>query len=271
MGRRRLLYGESWGAIAALPLRVFFSGRDDQPQHFDGVLNPMLVLFLPWAFKGKWLEEKKLLAAFAFFYFSYAFFWSDMRIRYILPIVPPLVVLLVYALHNMYLRAARTAILHGAVVLLVALNGIYLWRHIEAVSPLAYLARKESRDSYLARTLPDYPVFQYVNLHLPKEAKIYFIFMGRRGYYCDRSYFHDPGEHPWFLVSILKEAQGPEGVYDGLTKAGITHLLAREDLWRRFLSDNITPEQHKMWEFFAARHLVGLYRNGDYSVYELRS
>ena len=59
--KRELLYGESWWQIAALPLRLFFFGRDDDPQYFDGVLGPSLILLLPWAFKGKWLEEKKLL------------------------------------------------------------------------------------------------------------------------------------------------------------------------------------------------------------------
>ena len=47
----------------------FFSGQDDNPQFFDGVLTPVLIAFLPWAFKGKWLEEKKLLAGFALLVF----------------------------------------------------------------------------------------------------------------------------------------------------------------------------------------------------------
>jgi hypothetical protein len=57
--KRELLYGESWWQIVALPLRLFFFGRDDDPQYFDGVLGASLILLLPWAFKGKWLEEKK--------------------------------------------------------------------------------------------------------------------------------------------------------------------------------------------------------------------
>ena len=52
-----------------LPLRLFFFGRDDDPQYFDGVLGPSLILLLPWAFKGKWLEEKKLLMSFALLFF----------------------------------------------------------------------------------------------------------------------------------------------------------------------------------------------------------
>ncbi|HVH89855.1 MAG TPA: glycosyltransferase family 39 protein, partial [Candidatus Acidoferrum sp.] len=76
--KRELLYGESWWQITALPLRLFFFGRDDDPQYFDGVLGPSLILLLPWAFKGKWLEEKKLLVSFSVLFFAYALFLVDL-------------------------------------------------------------------------------------------------------------------------------------------------------------------------------------------------
>ena len=109
--KRELLYGETWWEIAALPLRIFFAGRDDAAQYFDGVLSPLLILLLPWVFKGKWREEKDFLVFFAALFFLYALFLVDMRIRYILLIVPPLVALLVYAVFNIYLRIKRPAYL----------------------------------------------------------------------------------------------------------------------------------------------------------------
>jgi 4-amino-4-deoxy-L-arabinose transferase-like glycosyltransferase len=81
LAKRELLYGESWCQIVALPLRLFFFGRDDDPQYFDGVLGPSLILLLPWAFKGKWLEEKKLLISFALLFLVYALFLVDLRAR----------------------------------------------------------------------------------------------------------------------------------------------------------------------------------------------
>ncbi len=68
--KRHLLYGESLWQILGLPLRIFISGQDDNPQYFDGVLTPILLLLLPWAFKGKWSDEKKLIAFFAFGYLA---------------------------------------------------------------------------------------------------------------------------------------------------------------------------------------------------------
>lgn len=268
-GKRALLWGESWWEIAALPIRVFFTGRDDAAQHFDGVLNPMLILFLPWAFKGKWGEEKKLMFGFVVFYFLYALFLVDLRIRYLLPVVAPLVILLVYGVHNIYLRILHPSILVGGVVILLAFNGVYLWNYFQSVSPLGFLSGKESREGFLNRMLPDYPAVQYINQKLPSTAKIYFIFMGRRVYYCLRDYFHDPGDLAWSLVRMIQEAQSESGVKTKLEEKGLTHLLVRDELLQRFLRNNLSSEKQKLWDSFVALHLRGLFRDQRYSLYQV--
>jgi hypothetical protein len=266
---RTLLYGESWWEIAALPLRVFFSGRDDNPQYFDGVLNPILILFLPWAFKGKWIEEKRLLFGFAFFFLVYAVFLTNLRIRYILPIVPPLAILLAFGLHNVYLRIARPPLLFVGVILLAFFNVFYLWNYFVHASPLDYLKGRESREAYITRQLPEYPVFRYINGQLPESAKIYLLFIGRRAYYCERDYFHDGSENPWTLLRILHESVDDAGVLARLRQMGISHLMVREDLMLRFLKDNLDPQRWKKWNAFARRSLRGVYHSGGYSLYEI--
>ncbi|MBI4525737.1 MAG: phospholipid carrier-dependent glycosyltransferase [Deltaproteobacteria bacterium] len=267
--RRALYFGESWWQIASLPVRIFFFGQDDRPQYFDGVLNPMLILFLPWAFRGKWLEEKKIIFGFALFYFLYALFLVEVRIRYLLPIVPPLVILLVYGLHNLYLRIVRPAFLFGGVILLLALNGMYLWRYVQTLSPVEYLKGKESREAYLTRTLSDYPAFGFINKTLPSTAKVYLLFMGRRAYYCERNYFHDSGDTAWTLVGMVRKARTETDIKAQLRETGLTHLLAREELLRRFLGSNLTAEQRELWDGFARVHLRGLFRERGYGVYEI--
>jgi len=287
--RRHLFYGEDGWWIAALPLRVFFSGeliegllpvqwgsmvaniggRDDSAQYFDGVLNPILILFLPWAFKGKWGEEKKFLFAFAIFFLLYALFLVDLRIRYILPIVPPLVILLVYGIHNVYLRIVHPSLLVGAVLLLVALNGVYFWNYFHSVSPVRFLRGKESRESYLTRMLPDYPAIQYINQNLPSTARVYFILMGRRAYYSQRDYYHDSGDNPWHLMRMIENSQSEEGIVKKLREKGLTHLLVREDLLKGFLRGNLVAEKQRVWDSFVFNHLKGLFRDRRYSVYQI--
>lgn len=267
--KRELLYGESWWQIAALPLRVFFSGRDDNPQYFDGALSPILILFLPWAFKGKWRGEKKVLGSFALLYFAYAFFLVDMRVRYILPIVPPLVALLVYGVFNIYLRIKRPAYLFIVLFFFAALHGVYLWRYFEAVKPIGYLTGQESRETYLARVLPEYPVFAYINRKLPATAKIYLLFIGRRAYYCERQYVHDGGELPGLLVGAIRSAKNPSEIGEVLKKRGITHLMVREALLMRFLKSNLNRSQQNVWNAFVAEQLQLRFRNRGYALYQL--
>jgi hypothetical protein len=266
--RRHLLYGESGWEIAALPLRIFFSGQDDNPQYFDGVLNPILILFLPWAFKGKWVKEKKTFFAFALLYFLFAVFLTDLRIRYLLPVVPPLVILLVYGIHNVYLRIVRPSLLFAALILLATLNGVYLSNYFHKVSPMAYFSGEETRDAYLTRMLPEYPALQFANHQLPAGARIYFIFMGRRVYYCDCAYFYD-GDNPWVLLRMIQSAQSGDHIRARFVERGLTHLLLREELLRRFFDNNLTPLQQRVWDSFAMHHLRILYSDRGYSVYQI--
>lgn len=267
--KRALLYGESWWQIAALPLRLFFTGRDDDPQHFDGALSPLLIVLLPWVFKGKWCSEKKLLLGFALLYLAYALFLADLRARYVLPIVPPLAALAVYGVFNVYLSIKRPAYLFAGLLLCAGVHGDYLWRYFRAVAPLAYLSGAESRDHYLARVLPDYLAFQYANRDLPPTAKIYLLFIGRRAYYCERDYFHDGVELPGFLLGAIRAAKSPADVYRQLTKKQLTHLLVREDLLVRFLHDNLSAAELSTWNGFASTHLRGLFRSNGYSVVQI--
>ncbi|HWO41442.1 MAG TPA: glycosyltransferase family 39 protein [Candidatus Eisenbacteria bacterium] len=269
LGKRRWLYGESWLEIAALPLRIFFSGRDDVPQYFDGALTPVLVLLLPWAFKGKWGGEKRIWLVFAVLYFAYAVFLVDLRIRYILPIVPPLVVLLVWGVFNVYLRIRRPAYLVAGLVFFGVVHLGYLYAYFRAGQPIAYLSGRESRETYLSRTLPDYPAFRFLNRETPPDAKIYLLFAGRRAYYCNRSYFHDGGELPGFLMVAIRSAREPSDIARRLRENQLSHLLVREDLLIRFLADNLTPAERALWAAFASNHLELLFRDRGYSVLQV--
>jgi hypothetical protein len=269
LAKRELLYGESWWQIAALPVRLFFSGRDDNPQYFDGVLSPGLIVLLPWAFKGKWLDEKKLLLGFCALYLAYALFLVDLRVRYVLPIVPPLVMLAVYGVFNVYLGIRRPALLFAGLLLFAALHGTYLWRYYHDAAPLGYLTGQESRHDYLSRALPGYPAFQYVNRELPAASKVYLLFMGRRAYYCERDYFHDGGELPALLLGAIRSAKEPIQIRKALEHQGITHLMIREDLLRRFLADNLHPAEQALWNAFAGAQLREQFRHLGYGVYQL--
>ncbi len=267
--KRQTLYGESGWEIAALPLRIFFSGQDDNPQYFDGVLSPALILLLPWAFRGKWIEEKRYFASFALLFFAFAVFLVDLRIRYILPIVPPLVILLVYGGFNVYLRMTQPAYLLVGALLFVGVNGTYLWSYVRDTAAVGYLLGHENREAYLTRVLAEYPVFQFINRETPPSAKIYLLFVGRRAYYCKRDYFHDGGELPGLLLHAIQSARDPAQIEKSLKAKRITHLMIREDLLERFLSHNLSANQREIWNAFIAQRLQARFRHRGYSLYQI--
>jgi hypothetical protein len=193
----------------------------------------------------------------------------DVRIRYILPIVPALVILLVYGLHNIYLRMVHPTLLVCVVLVLVLLNGVYLGRTFESVSPIPYLTGRESREDYLSRMMPDYPVNRYINRKLPATAKIYFILMGQRVYYTDLDYIHDPGTLPWQLLQMIRGGGSAEDLKTQFRGKGLTHLLVREQLLRRFLADNLSPREKMIWDSFATRYLIRDFSERGYTLYQI--
>lgn len=269
LAKRALVYGETDWQIALLPLRLFFFGRDDNPQYFDGALSPLLILLLPWAFRGKWLEEKKWLFGFAVCLLGFAVFLVDMRARYVLAIVPPLVILTVYGVFNIYGSIKKPLYLYLPLIAFAVWNASYLFNYLRAVAPWDYVTGRESRVSFLTRTVSEYPVYEYLNRQLPQQAKVYLIFVGRRAYYCDRDYFHDPGELPGFLLHAVRTAQNSEEIVQSLRRTGITDMMIQSDLLSRYLTDNLTPAQALVWDDFVARELHLRYANRGYALYQI--
>ena len=103
---RKFAYGEKWWETASLPIRIFFQGKDNDFQFFDGKLSILLLLLPLFSFVSiagridSYKHEKKILASFSVLFILFAIFSSVVRIRYLAPVVPCLVILSVYGLKN---------------------------------------------------------------------------------------------------------------------------------------------------------------------------
>jgi hypothetical protein len=148
-------------------------------------------------------------------------------------------------------------------------NGSYLFGYLRTTAPWNYVTGRQSRVSFLTRTVSEYPVFDYLNRQLPQQEKVYLIFVGRRAYYCERDYFHDPGELPGFLLHAVRTAQNSEEIVQSLDRIGITYMMIQSDLLSRYLTDNLTPAQALIWNDFVARELHLRYANRGYALYQI--
>ena len=263
---RSIIYKESGIKIALLPIRIFFQGRDGDPQYFDGKLNPFLLILPFFGFyrlrddPEDLKREKKIMLAFTLLFFGFAFFTAVFRIRYISPIIPPLVLLSVFGIKNFFdfteSRSSRLYYNVGKAFIVISLgfflilNGIYITNLYKAVDPFPYIKGKINRDEYISRFIPEYPILKYINNNLSPDAKIYFIFLGKRGYYCDRDYIFNIG----IISHLIKSAHKPKDIIKGLRASGITHLLINYRLFERWMGDNFTEERQALTRQFFQKY-----------------
>jgi hypothetical protein len=284
---RSSVYHETWWQIALLPVRVFFQGQDGSPQFFDGKLNPFLLLLPFLAFyhiredPPILRNEKKIFLAFAGLFFATAFFTSDMRIRYISAIIPPLVILWVFGVRKMvsiiselrerHLRYVGLAALLLVVSFSLSLNAYYIFTQYKYVDPFGYLSSTLSRDEYIDKYRLEYPVIRYINATLDPNDRILFLFMGKRGYYCDREYVLDMVSNRSLLRQLVKRSSKPKEILQGLKDNGITHMLIRYDIFDRWVKDedHFTIRDQELLARFFKGHVELLYFKWGYGISRL--
>lgn len=281
---RSVIYHETPLKIALLPIRVFFQGRDGDPQYFDGKLNPFLLILPFFAFwkKGRldpahrW--EIKSLAWFSALFFLIALFTTGMRIRYIAPIIPPLVILSVFGLHNISksiqaIIARRKkfiagACLGGVVVACLAYNAAYLAEQYRYVQPLDYLSGNVSHHEYIAKYRFEYPAMRYINENLPSDSKILFFFLGKRGYYCDREYVP---ESQTLLLRFIREGKTPEAILNEYKAMKASYLLVHRDLFLKWANEVFNVDQIQTLDAFTRNCLDRVFSANGVELFTLKA
>jgi 4-amino-4-deoxy-L-arabinose transferase-like glycosyltransferase len=279
--QRKIVFGESGAEILAIPLRVFVQGRDDDPKYFDGKLNPALLLLpLIATFGWKTVSEsqrrdEQVLLGFGMLYLLAVYVQIDMRIRWIAPIVPPLVILSMYGLRRLEIRVRDEAnaiskgflgaVFGGALLLLFGLNISYIVKQFDVIQPWDYIAGKVSRPEYIARYRREYPVIDYANRNLPNDARILAFYLGNRTYYSDR---HLDCRYAIFFAA-LKNAQSSGDLFRILRREGISHLLIRLDMFDDYINASLGSVEQRTLAAFSKEHLRELNAANGYVLFSL--
>lgn len=274
---RQLMYHETPLQILLLPLRIFFEGKDNVPQFFDGKLNPFLLLLPFFAFISSKNtpdnRQKIFLALFCFLFFFIATFETSMRIRYIAPIIPPLVILAIFGLHNLHSLFQNKKIGPSLVGLItfamLAYNGNYLIDQFRIVQPLSYISGTISRDEYIARFRPEYPVIQFANQSAGEKEQTLCLFMGHRGYYMDFHHtFDTPGQPKSYFSRIVSKSNSPNAIRATLLRAGYTKILLYNKVTEKWLNN---LQQHKKTVIlFFQQDTKLMYTEGGYSLFTIK-
>jgi hypothetical protein len=278
---RRINYGESGWEIALVPVRVFFQGKDGDPQYFDGKLSPFLLLLPIFAFYRKGannsllMTEKKALFAFSILLLLFVYFQNQMRIRWIAPIIPPLIILSMFGLKEIgTIFTARdsaksgkiSASITGVIILAaIIMNAVYVLEQFKHVNPFEYISGRVERDDYIERYRDEYPTLKYANRTLPQEARILSLFLGNRYYYSDREMIFDE----LIFRNAVVGAKSVQDISFNLRKKGITHLLVRYDLFVDWSEVNFSGRQKNLIKLFFKEHIELLYSKNGYGLYNL--
>jgi hypothetical protein len=285
---REVMYGESFWETLLIPIRMFFQGKDNSYQYFQGVLNPILIIFSPFIFlKKRYRKDQFVFAVFIVFFIAMAFFLTAKQVRYILPVLPFLAILAVMGIKNILdypkekallfsvrfgnniKSAAGTIVVAGVAVLLI-FNFIYLKTRIETIHPFPYVLGKETKQAFLKHHLLHYDAVEYINRLLPDDAVVFTVFLGRRGYYLDRAYQNEASFGMSFIRQMMNNSDDDKKFTAYVRSMGITHILMRDDLVKQYLKDNFSKDRINRLSRLEEKYWKKVYENKGYTVWDIR-
>jgi hypothetical protein len=167
------------------------------------------------------------------------------------------------------LRDIGLAGIVAVVCLGLLLNFRYIVNQYKYVDPFSYIRGTVTRDEYIDRFRPEFPTIRYINENLPPDARILFIFMGDRGYYCDREYIFDMVNNRSMLKSLVAASQSTEGLLLQIQGRGITHLLINYPIFERWTRDAFTAKEQEFLREFLQKYVRLLSFKAGYGLLRL--
>jgi len=284
---RQVMYGESFWETLLIPIRMFFQGKDNSYQYFQGSLNPILIIFLPFALLNKrYGKDKIFFVCFSVIFIFMAYFLTAKQVRYILPVLPLLSILAVMGLKDLAdklgegtlhprlqsrinIKSIAKFIIFSTIIVLLIFNFLYLKNRINIIKPFSYVLGQETREAFLKRHLLHYDAVEYINHNLPINSKIFTMFLGRRGYYLNRDYQNDPSFGMFTIKHMVNSAINKEKFMEYIRSMNVTHILMRTDLVNKYLQDNVLKEDITRYLNLVNKYWYKIYENNGYSVWDV--
>lgn len=286
---REIMYGETFWETLLIPIRMFFQGKDSGYQYFQGVLNPILIVFWPFILLDrKNSRDKIIFTCFSVFFIFAAYFLTRKQIRYLLPVIPFLAILAVMGIVNLANKLKEETFfsswkfhksiglifrisLFVSVTILLGLNGLYLKNRVDIIKPFSYVFGQETREAFLRRHLKHLPAVEYVNTQLPDDAIVFTMFLGRRSYYLDRPYKNEPSFGMDTLKQMVNNSVDAEKFVKYVRSLNVTHILMRSDLVGHFLDSTFSQEENMRFMNLAKKYWKLIYTYNGYAVWDIQS
>ncbi len=219
--------------LLLLPYNLTFKAQPHS-YNFDGQIGIVFFMLVPALIAGMWKPRPPrwialsvcfaVLIIFWFVYFQY--------VRFLAPAFAALTLLCVAGLEKATRPQSENGspprwlsqLLLGVVACGVLFNVNLIQESWQKKAPWKYVTDQETRDQYLARNIPRYPMYQAMN-RLNPEAKVLLVYMRNLGFLAERSFHSDSIYEAHTLQKILTQDASPEGILRQLQTLGITHLM----------------------------------------------
>jgi len=149
----------------------------------------------------------------------------------------------------------------------LGLNALYILSQFKYVRPLSYIKGELSHEEYVSKFWPEYGALQFINRHLPKDALVLFVFLGKRGYYSDREYIIGNN----LLKRVFVDSDDPREIYSKLVSRGITHLLICHPYFDKWIHNNLSGNKHRIVKEFFKEYVITLFYGKGFGVWQLNT
>ena len=152
------------------------------------------------------------------------------------------------------------------ITIILSLNTSYICKQFHYVDPFSYISGRMSRDTYIAKYRPEHSIYQYVNRHLPDNAKLLGLFLGNRRYYSERDLIFGVNE----FKKMVNRADSEKEILKDLRNEGLIYLIIRFDLFNQWTNKQFDDRKKEMLKIFFAEHVKNILSKDGYGLFKLR-
>lgn len=142
---------------------------------------------------------------------------------------------------------------------------------MDIIKPLPYVLGQETKKAFLKRHLLHYDAVEYINNNLPIDAKIFTMFLGRRGYYLDRAYQNESSFGMSTIRHMINSSTDEEKFMEYIRSMNVTHILMRTELVDNYLKDNFSHEVIKRFSNLKKICWKKVYEKNLYTVWDIQT
>ena len=195
-----------------------------------------------------------------------------------MPVVPFLAILSVIGIKNIaewtgkksdLVRRASLIGIFAVTIIFIAFNFLYLKNYFNEIGPVKYILNQETTDEFLSRNVGSYPAMQYINENLPDDVKIFLMFLGRRGYYIDRPYYHQRSFGMNTINNMVKASADKQHFRAYLQSLDCTLILMRTELVNKYLHDNFPEKTIFRFLDIMKEYWKPVYESNRYALMEI--